>query len=187
MVSRGEPILRGRIYVAPPNRHLTIDASNVKVIFGPRVNGARPAIDPLFYSAAKHFGSRVIGVILTGRLDDGVAGLLAVMSKQEQPGPLQYKCHVGHVATGESLLTDQYQHLERSLWYSSRTLKEIKALSKQLAEEARQQGNARAAMTFDADARHAEKHLDHLQQDLVELMNGVSIGPGLRAEALAES
>jgi two-component system chemotaxis response regulator CheB len=69
---------RGRIYVAPPNRHLLLTADGICVTFGPRENRSRPAIDPLFRTAAVNFGSRVIGVVLTGLLGDGVAGLLGI-------------------------------------------------------------------------------------------------------------
>lgn len=69
---------RSHIYVAPPSRHMLLTVAGLRVVFGPRENRARPAIDPLFRTAAVHFRSRVIGVILTGLLDDGAAGLLAV-------------------------------------------------------------------------------------------------------------
>jgi Chemotaxis response regulator containing a CheY-like receiver domain and a methylesterase domain len=74
----GMEIERGRIYVAPPNRHLLATADGIRVNFGPRENRSRPAIDPLFRTAAVNYRSRVIGIVLTGLLGDGAAGLLAV-------------------------------------------------------------------------------------------------------------
>jgi two-component system, chemotaxis family, protein-glutamate methylesterase/glutaminase len=71
----GASIEHGRIYVAPPDHHLLLEAETIRVVRGPRENGYRPAIDPLFRTAARTFGGRVIGVILSGVLDDGTIGL----------------------------------------------------------------------------------------------------------------
>jgi two-component system chemotaxis response regulator CheB len=72
----------GHIYVAPPDHHLLLDPSGyIRVTRGPRENRFRPAIDPLFRSAAQTYGARVIGIILTGWLDDGTAGLWAVKER----------------------------------------------------------------------------------------------------------
>src|SRR5688500_4101116 len=70
-----EPIRRGHIYVAPPNYHLLVERDHLHVTSGPREHFSRPSINPLFRSAAYPHQQRVIGVILTGQLDDGVAGL----------------------------------------------------------------------------------------------------------------
>jgi two-component system chemotaxis response regulator CheB len=71
-------IERSHIYVAPPDYHLMIDRSYMYINHGPRENMTRPAVDPLFRSAAVVHGPHVIGVILSGTLDDGAAGLLAI-------------------------------------------------------------------------------------------------------------
>jgi two-component system chemotaxis response regulator CheB len=74
----GEEIRHGVVYVAPPDRHLLVKEGYVRVTSGPRENRWRPAIDPLFRSAAVAYGPRVLGIILSGMLDDGTAGLVAI-------------------------------------------------------------------------------------------------------------
>jgi two-component system, chemotaxis family, protein-glutamate methylesterase/glutaminase len=71
-----EEIRNGRIYVAPPDRHVIMESGGkIALWHGPKENRFRPAINPLFRSAAVMYGKRVAGVILSGALDDGAAGL----------------------------------------------------------------------------------------------------------------
>jgi two-component system chemotaxis response regulator CheB len=74
----GEKIKKGHIYAAPPDWQLLLENGTIRLARGPREHGFRPAIDPLFRSAALSFGSRVVGVVLSGTLDDGSAGLVAI-------------------------------------------------------------------------------------------------------------
>lgn len=74
----GEAFIPRRIYVAPPDHHMIVEFDRVMLTSGPRENWARPAIDPLFRSCARSYGPSVIGVVLTGGLNDGTAGLHAI-------------------------------------------------------------------------------------------------------------
>ncbi len=76
-----EPIRPGHIYIAPPDHHMLVEWGNVRLSRGPKENRFRPAIDVLFRSAALSYGERVIGVVLTGSLDDGAAGLYAIKER----------------------------------------------------------------------------------------------------------
>jgi len=70
-----EEIKPNRIYIAPPDNHMLLIENTIKLSKGPKENHFRPAIDPLFRSASYYFGSRTIGIILSGALDDGTSGL----------------------------------------------------------------------------------------------------------------
>jgi two-component system, chemotaxis family, protein-glutamate methylesterase/glutaminase len=97
----GEPIEPGRIYVAPPDCHLLLTEGSIRLTRGPKENGHRPAIDPLFRTAAHSYGPRVVGVVLSGNLNDGTAGLLTIK-----------QC--GGLAVVQSLETALYQGMPQS-------------------------------------------------------------------------
>lgn len=115
--SHGEPLRPGQLYVAPPDCHLLVDAGALRLSHGPKVNHTRPAIDPTLRSCALAHGPRAIGVVLSGLLDDGTAGLQAVkecggVAVVQDPGtaeapemPLSALDHVriDHCAAPESL------------------------------------------------------------------------------------
>jgi two-component system chemotaxis response regulator CheB len=245
----GERIVRSRIYVAPPDRHLMIGKGHVELTRGPKENRHRPAIDALFRSAAKSYGPRVAGVILSGHLDDGTIGLNSikvhggvtiVQSPEEavapgmirhalqnveidhilplaQIGPLlvrlaansiphagknhlrlledpegiqettralgaptpyicpechgplweqkigdtsEFRCHVGHIYSNESLLVDQDDDLERALWSAVRIFDEQANLLRRLMKR-----NVEGALLarWEKRAKHNEKNADALR------------------------
>lgn len=73
-----EQVVTGRVYIAPPDKHLLVKKGAIQIIRSAKENHSRPAIDPMFRSAAISYGSSVIGVLMTGELDDGVVGLQAI-------------------------------------------------------------------------------------------------------------
>jgi two-component system, chemotaxis family, protein-glutamate methylesterase/glutaminase len=117
-------IQHGQIYVPAPDHHLMLEPGTVRLSRGPRQNRTRPAIDPLFRSAADAYGSRVIGVVLTGTLDDGTAGLKAikhcggvavVQDPEDAMFPGMPKSAIAHVAVDHVLPLAQIGRLVRSL------------------------------------------------------------------------
>lgn len=74
-------IEQGCIYIAPPDRHLLVEGEYMRVVRDKKENGFRPAIDPLFRTAAVAYGKRVLGVVLSGGLSDGTAGLIEIKQR----------------------------------------------------------------------------------------------------------
>ncbi len=212
----GDQIEPGRIYVAPPDNHLLVRSGFVEVVRGPKENGHRPAVDPLFRSASWSYGPRVVGVVMSGHLDCGTGGLMSVKARggiavaqdprsavapdmprsairsvrvdhvvepaelpglllrltaqpaQGVPAPVggldvlegtkpgapaelvcptcngvltevtvgefrQFRCHVGHAFSLDSLIGEQTEEVERALWAAVRSLEEGSALARRLS------------------------------------------------------
>ncbi|HZO71950.1 MAG TPA: chemotaxis protein CheB [Ktedonobacteraceae bacterium] len=251
----GTEIEYGHIYIAPPDQHLLVEKGIMRVVRGPKENRHRPAIDPLFRSAALVYGPQVVGVVLTGGLDDGTAGLLAIkmqggiavvqdpqealypsmpqsvlnqvqvdycspltaigplltrlafetvengrvrqvplelekevrnaametnpLNNNEQVGKpsvfscpecggvlweledgslLRFRCRIGHAFSSESVLAEQSEALEKSLWAALKTLDEKVNLSRRMTEQARKKGREWLARRFEDQLQEAEQH-----------------------------
>ncbi|HKX29833.1 MAG TPA: chemotaxis protein CheB [Blastocatellia bacterium] len=110
--AKSERLRPGQIYVAPPDYHMLLEQGTIRLTRGPKENRFRPAIDALFRSAAYAYGSRVVGVVLTGLLDDGTAGLWAVKDRggttivqdpREAAAPSMPQSALEHVAVDHCL------------------------------------------------------------------------------------
>jgi two-component system, chemotaxis family, protein-glutamate methylesterase/glutaminase len=78
LASDKQPVAKNKIFIAPPDKHLILENHHIKLFRGPKENHSRPSIDVLFRSAALAYADRVVGVVLSGILDDGTAGLKAI-------------------------------------------------------------------------------------------------------------
>jgi len=258
----GEAIQDGRIYVARPDHHLLIEDGRLRLTRGPRENGFRPAVDPLFRTAAKSYDGRTIGVILSGGRNDGTAGLAAIKTsggvaiaqhpedalapsmpqsairhvdvdfvlnateiprvvanlparlRKKTAGPqrgrkrpdaaevgsdalnapgkpvrpptafvcpecggalwemeqgklLRFRCHVGHVFTGETLVEQQNGTIEHALWNALRTLEEAASLRERMADHARDARMDAIARDYDQQKKSFEEQAAVIRRVLV--------------------
>lgn len=252
-----EPLALSRIYLAPPDRHLVLEDSVVRITRGPKENFVRPCVDVLFRSAAVAYGTRVIGVVLTGDLDDGTDGLHAIkrcgglavvqdpadalfsempmnacsrvridhkatlaelpallcklvnqpappaqpipgdlraevrmMSdpydtlKKEKPvwtpyvcpecggamhevpqsDPPRYRCHVGHAFSEKTLLADQSETTERTLWAAIRALEERADLLNRMSTHSHQRGRDITATEYGQQAKESQAYAENIRQ-----------------------
>jgi two-component system chemotaxis response regulator CheB len=120
----GDRILPGRIYVAPPDHHLHVADGHVHLTRGPKENGHRPAVDPLFRTAARSYGPRVVGIVFSGNLNDGTAGLLRIkqrggVSIVQDPDTALYqgmpRSAIEHVAVDHVLSVEKISELVTEL------------------------------------------------------------------------
>jgi two-component system chemotaxis response regulator CheB len=261
--ANGEGLHAGHIYVSRPDYHLLIKDRRLELAHGPKENGFRPAADPLFRTAARCFGQRVVGVVLSGGLDDGTDGLRiikrlggvaivqdpkeAIVSSMpesairavnvdhiapvkdiaellrkyakervsenlamcadldERPdvvesgdkairngaalGPpsvftcpdcggtlwefeagnqLRYRCHVGHLYTGDGLVQLKDYHLEQALWSAVRTLEEASALRLRMAVLAEKGNWTRMGPPYQEQALQFRERADLIRKLLLK-------------------
>jgi two-component system, chemotaxis family, protein-glutamate methylesterase/glutaminase len=155
-------IEQGHIYIAPPDHHMLVEEDKVRVVRGPKENRHRPAIDPLFRSAALAYGPRVIGVILTGALDDGTAGLLAVKRRG-----------------GIAIVQDPHEALYPSMPLSALENVEVDytlplaSIGPQLGQLANKRGKEEGGYLVSEDM---EKEMKLAEMDLALMHNNESVG-----------
>jgi len=253
----GQEIAPGHVYIAPPDNQLLVRQGYVHVTRGPKENGHRPSVDALFRTASRAYGSRVIGVVLTGYLDCGTAGLLSIKARgglavvqdpseaqaAEMPrsaiahvnvdhvvplaamgpvlvqltktaaGPVpttipralieiegdepgvpaevvcpicrgslteagigeykQFRCHVGHTFSLDSMLSEQTEETERALWAAVRAIEESSSLAQRMGS--RSSGSMKE--------RYQEKYETLRRQ--ADVIRKLLLGTGYDAPALA--
>ncbi|WP_112874609.1 chemotaxis protein CheB [Paracoccus endophyticus] len=264
----GMEIRPGHIYLGVPDRHLLLADGRIRLGRGPRENMARPAIDPLFRSAAVAYGPRVVGVLLSGLLNDGAAGLSAikrcgglalvqdpddataaempqaalravtadlvapgtrigdvladvarqapgprvpippeirlevdiaageridsallsriadpaplicpdcggVMSQMRGPGPLRFRCQVGHAKTAEVLAHEQENAVDEALRVALRIIEERAELVTRMAEEGRQSGRRAVAEMYQDRAEEYRRYADTIRRAVLRSMRPI--------------
>ena len=148
-----ERIEHGRIYIAPPDQHLLLENSHIKLVHGPKENLHRPSIDTLFRSAARWAGPRVIGVVLTGARDDGTVGMRAI---KQRGGITIVQDPVE--ATFPSMPTSVMQDIRVD--YSLRLAEIGPLLTRLVKEPAAEEGGYPVAEEVELEARIAGQEMD---------------------------
>ena len=148
----GEHIKKGCIYIAPPDQHMTLTRGFITLSRGPKENSHRPAIDPMFRSAARTYGNRVVGIVLTGVLDDGTAGLVAVKIGEgvrvvQDPAEAMY--------SGMPISAIENDHVEYIL-----TIPEIVKLILKLSQEPVDETKALAILQLSHEVQIAEMNTE---------------------------
>ena len=110
--SDGESLIRGIVYIAPADCHMRFEPDRITLDGGPKEHSTRPAVDPLFASAALAYGSRVVGVVLTGGGHDGTRGLLEV-TKAGGLSLVQKPSEADHPSMPENAIA--YDHVRAAL------------------------------------------------------------------------
>ena len=153
----GQRLTPGTLYVAPPDRHMLLEGDRLRLTRGPKENHSRPAIDPLFRSAAVSLGPAAIGVVLSGQMDDGTAGLRAIKD-------------CGGVAVVQDPQTAAEPEMPRSALRNvdvdhSVPVQEIPALLLRLVEERRstQRGPVPEAVVREVAINRGESTMEDLQ------------------------
>lgn len=175
-----EELRPGRIYVAPPDLHLLLEDGLVRLMRGPRENRARPAVDPLFRSAALHHGPRVVGIVLSGALDDGTAGLGAIAKRgghaivqdpREALYPSMPASALRHVPGAEVVpaaeIAPLVARLAREAAPEPAAAEESARLHRRMARTARTRRDGTLAERFERRSAEAERHAQELRKALL--------------------